>query len=138
MIAKYSNEELFGFYSDYKAREVWSLPRFAKEYNLAIWPLRRGFNRLNLKVVPQEISHRKFPVNDRFFEEIDTEEKAYFLGFLFADGCNSPDKNRLEVSLAKQDMDVLERLSKVLLCGNLNIKEYKSKRKNTQTRWRCM
>ena len=72
----------------------------------------------------------KKPINENFFEAIDTEQKAYFLGFLFADGCNSPNKNRLEVSLAKQDRDILEKLSRLLLCGNVNIKEYKRKNKN--------
>lgn len=30
--------------------------------------------------------HRKFDVNDNFFENIDSEEKAYLLGFFVADG----------------------------------------------------
>ena len=36
---------------------------------------------------PEE-AHRKFVLREDFFDEIDTEEKAYFLGFMFADGCN--------------------------------------------------
>lgn len=30
---------------------------------------------------------RKYSVNEIFFEVINTEEKAYWLGFIFADGC---------------------------------------------------
>lgn len=30
---------------------------------------------------------RSFPINDTYFDEIDTEDKAYSLGFLIADGC---------------------------------------------------
>ena len=33
------------------------------------------------------IRNKKFKVNDDYFEIIDTEEKAYWLGFLYADGC---------------------------------------------------
>mgnify|MGYP000177523872 CR=1 FL=1 len=33
------------------------------------------------------IRHRKYNLNEKFFEVIDTEEKAYWLGFLYADGC---------------------------------------------------
>ena len=29
----------------------------------------------------------KYYYNKDFFEKIDTEEKAYWLGFLYADGC---------------------------------------------------
>ena len=30
---------------------------------------------------------RKYNVNDNYFNKIDNEEKAYWLGFLLADGC---------------------------------------------------
>src|SRR5690606_27232958 len=33
-------------------------------------------------------------INHTYFDEIDTEEKAYFLGFLVADGCISKDKRK--------------------------------------------
>jgi hypothetical protein len=29
---------------------------------------------------------QKYKINEDFFQEIDTEEKAYWLGFLYADG----------------------------------------------------
>ena len=32
---------------------------------------------------------QKYTIDDTVFEEIDTPEKAYWLGFLFADGYNS-------------------------------------------------
>ena len=31
---------------------------------------------------------QKYIVDHHYFDEIDTEGKAYFLGLLFADGCN--------------------------------------------------
>lgn len=128
----YSDDQLQDFHRDYLACQNLSLVAFAKKMGLVSSALRAGFKRLKLEIIPQSITHRKFPINENFFESIDTEEKAYYLGFCYADGCNTPDKNRLEVSLAKQDQDILERLSRTLLCGNLNIKEYKSKKKNTQ------
>jgi len=41
---------------------------------------------------------RTMPINDRFFDEIDTEEKAYILGFLIADGCIKEEKRKHKVS----------------------------------------
>ena len=36
---------------------------------------------------------REYQINEKFFETIDSEEKAYVLGFLHADGCNFISKN---------------------------------------------
>ena len=34
----------------------------------------------------QRLNRRKYNVNDSYFEKIDTEHKAYWLGFIYADG----------------------------------------------------
>lgn len=53
-----------------------------------------------------------YSVNENFFKNIDTEEKAYFLGLLLADGCVFYCKKYLVTSLAlkRQDSYVIERL----------------------------
>lgn len=55
---------------------------------------------------------RKHSVNKLFFHVIDTEEKAYWLGFLYADGCITNDAIRLE--LAAADHSHLEQFKKAL------------------------
>ena len=52
-----------------------------------------------------------------------SEEKAYMLGFIFADGYNNERWHKLEIRLAKQDKDILIKFSKILLNEN-NVKEY--------------
>jgi len=51
--------------------------------------------------------------NENYFEKIDTEEKAYFLGFICADGCiiNNPKINRykLILTLHVKDKHILEK-----------------------------
>jgi len=63
-------------------------------------------------------SIRKLNFNDSFFENIDSEEKAYFLGFLITDGCvrKRKDKNSYEIKLKlhKKDTAILEKFKKVL------------------------
>jgi len=58
------------------------------------------------------IKKRKYFYNEDFFERIDNEEKAYFLGFLFADGCviNNVEKYRYQVTLKlhTKDRHILE------------------------------
>lgn len=130
----YSDEQIQDFHKEYLVLQNLSLVAFSKKKCLISSVLRTGFKRLGLEIIPQSITRRKFPINENFFESIDTEEKAYFLGFLYADACNAPSKNRLEVALAKQDRDILEVFSRTILCGNVNIREYKAKKKGAQDR----
>lgn len=64
------------------------------------------------------MNKRKYRVNDSFFETIDTEEKAYWLGFISADGCVYIKKNSgskiLEISLNIKDVNHLVKLNKSL------------------------
>lgn len=50
--------------------------------------------------------------NDKFFEEIKTEESAYFLGFLYADGYIDEKRYQVELSLSAKDREILETLNK--------------------------
>lgn len=45
----------------------------------------------------------------RIFETIDTEEKAYWLGFLYADGSVGSTDNRIELGLAEKDVGHIEK-----------------------------
>lgn len=61
---------------------------------------------------------RKFKLKENFFDEIDTQEKAYFLGFLYADGCNILHRNRISIVLHEKDYELLKKLNDLLLDGN--------------------
>ena len=82
-----------------------SFPKYLKEY-------------LGIKIEKRVKSN----FNDRFFDSIDTEEKAYWLGFIFADGYISSDpitegkkkSYTFELSLKVDDIEHLKKL-KVLL-----------------------
>lgn len=45
--------------------------------------------------------------NVNIMEKIDTEEKAYWLGFLYADGCVGSKEDKIELGLAEKDYDQL-------------------------------
>jgi hypothetical protein len=58
-------------------------------------------------------------INQNYFRQIDTEEKAYFLGLIYADG--NVTGNIFQILLAEEDSDVLEILkNKIKPKGNLN------------------
>ena len=52
---------------------------------------------------------RKFTCNEDYFENIDTRDKAYFLGLLFADGHNNIAGHQVVLNLHEKDVDILEK-----------------------------
>lgn len=52
--------------------------------------------------------------DDTVFDKIDTEEKAYWLGFLYADGSISSNRNEIELSLKSSDIEHLEKFKNFL------------------------
>ena len=69
--------------------------------------------------------------NHNYFKTIDTEEKAYILGFLYADGYNS-DK-QVVITQLEQDVDILEKINKALDADN----QIKRKLQNTNNKTVC-
>lgn len=57
-------------------------------------------------------SPRKYTLDDHFFDDIDTESKAYFLGFIAADGCIR--HNKLGLNLQARDRGQLEKFRRAL------------------------
>jgi len=55
---------------------------------------------------------RKYAVDETFFEKIDTEEKAYWLGFISADGNISKNGYILSIGLKSTDVKHLEKFKK--------------------------
>lgn len=62
------------------------------------------------------------------FEKIDTEEKAYWLGFLYADGSVGSKEDKIELGLSKKDLKHIEKFRNFM-----NITNKISYRKNTKS-----
>lgn len=56
------------------------------------------------------VNNRVFKIEENFFDEIDNEEKAYFLGWLFSDGYNS-EKYYITLDIKYSDREILNVLS---------------------------
>lgn len=67
-------------------------------------------------IISQKGSHgrKKYNLDDTFFDVIDTEEKAYWLGFFLADASVSNNNNAISIGLSIRDYDHLHRLKKSL------------------------
>lgn len=68
--------------------------------------------------------------NHNYFKTIDTEEKAYILGFLYADGYNS-DK-QVVITQLEQDVDILEKINKALNADNQITRKLQSTNNKTK------
>lgn len=58
--------------------------------------------------------NRIYPFDEHFFDVIDSEAKAYFLGLMYSDGCNREDKKTMAISLLASDKHILEAFSKCI------------------------
>lgn len=69
---------------------------------------------------------QKFNFNEDYFENIDTEDKAYFLGFIVADGCI----NNKTLNISQKEPDILYKFKKYI---NFEGKVRKDKNRNIHT-----
>ena len=83
-----------------------------------------NMNRLGFKlrqIGSKERPNALYKVNSSFFETIDTEEKAYILGYVITDGHVTND-GKLMFAAAEKDRDILEKI-KVAMQSTHHIKE---------------
>jgi intein-encoded DNA endonuclease-like protein len=85
--------------------ELKNLKKVAKSFGVSLRPIKRIFKENNIV-----LTNRRYNVNHNYFENIDNEEKAYWLGFLFADGCvrNNKSGNQLVLKLSVKDEEHLK------------------------------
>jgi len=75
-------------------------------------------------------------IKEHYFDVIDTQEKAYYLGLLFADGCVSISDNssRVEINLQEEDKDILEKFSLAVL-GEVTLQFRDLSKRDKKNQW---
>ena len=81
------------------------VPEIAKIYK--VHP-RTIYNYLEKAGVPRDIVYKNTSFNHDYFQDIDSYDKAYFLGFMITDGNVGKSSNRIALSLSEKDKDILE------------------------------
>lgn len=74
----------------------------------------------------QKLTRRKYSVNDNYFNVIDTEEKAYWLGFIYADGYVITGMDKIGISLNSIDKNHLDKFKQATL-ATYPINDYEEK-----------
>lgn len=63
---------------------------------------------------------RKYGLNDHYFDLLDDFDKNYYLGLLFADGCNISNRHRITLGLKSEDKYILYYLAKLLNISHID------------------
>lgn len=99
-----------------------SLRQIEKEYGVTRQSVAKFLEKENIKTTKGN-HYRLYYHNINFFEKIDTEEKAYWLGFMFADGyivdnSNRPGEDQFGLALSEEDIDILYKFKKSIEATN--------------------
>lgn len=88
-----------------------STVKLSKEFGLSPPGIRSTLIRNNVELRSNSINSRRYTLDHNFFDNIDTEEKAYWLGFIYADGYVTTERPNVGISLAEKDISHLEKFN---------------------------
>ena len=88
-----------------------SLTKMSEKYEISRSILTNRFKKLGVEIVNRQ-NEVKF--DESVFDLIDSEEKAYWLGFIYADGYIDANKFIFEISLKGSDKEHLEKFNKFM------------------------
>lgn len=99
-----------------------STPTIAKFFGVNRETIRTVLRKQGVKILSlHELQLIKNPRNSNYFEDIDSPAKAYWLGFLYADGNIS--RNVINITLSIKDKKHLEKFQKAISANNTTIHE---------------
>ncbi len=130
---EFSNDQKIDIKNQYLVNKK-NINQIALKYNISVTPIKLILKELNVKIrKPQETS-RKYTIDENYFENINSKNKAYCLGFLMADGYNDEVRNVIQLAVCKKDIEVLKFFNKELKCNkpirNIVSNKYESVRQD--------
>ncbi len=86
----------------------------AKEFNISEHMVNYRLKKAGITKRSLSKAHQQYTLNENYFDTVDTHEKAYWLGFLYADGYNHEGRGDIKLCLNVNDIPHLERFNKAL------------------------
>lgn len=111
LINKLSKSDVEELYNNYK-----SVNKIANLYGVSKQTICRLMDHYEIKR-NNNIGSKTHFFNENYFENIDSEEKAYWLGFIMADGCvyeGTENTFRLQINLKYDDVSHLNKFQKAI------------------------
>ena len=118
---EFSQEQIEDIINKYQNEKI-SATKIGKIYGVSKAPILRVLKENEVEI----IQHRhKFEADYNIFENIDSQEKAYWLGFLAADGCNYERQYNASIilNIHQKDRDHLEKF-RAFMKSNVKIIDY--------------
>lgn len=116
-------DEQVAYILDKYLNENYTLKQLGQEFGCSYGTIRAVLNKHNIQ---SRGNKQGYPRNEFYFNKIDTKEKAYWLGFLYADGCVH--SNSYEISVNITDKEHIEKFKSAIGAVNHKITETNDKR----------
>lgn len=105
-----------------------SIEKIQLIYNTSNTSIRTVLQKTNTPTRDRSHQGRIYHIDENYFDNIDTPNKAYVLGLLYADGCNYTPQHRIALVLQKRDRDVLYKIRDDMNSNHPISIDYKSKK----------
>lgn len=99
---------------EYTSKKDVSLFSLSKLFNVSPPTLKKLLIEEGIPLKTISDYRKIYDLNEKFFDVIDTEEKAYWLGFLYADGVVNEDEGKVRINLSSKDRSHLEKFRRSL------------------------
>lgn len=100
-----------------------SIKTLGKKYRINKSKIEKLIKDSGEKIRTFEEAKRIINFNENIFDEINTQENAYWLGFLYADGYNNEENGSLSIGLKRDDRNHIERFCDFINCPKSHIKD---------------
>ena len=109
---KLNNEQVMNIIDMYN--NGYTQQKLADIYGVNRWTIKNELLTHGIKLKNRGENIRKYELNEHYFDDIKTEEQSYFLGLLWADGCNKTDRGSISLKLQEQDKYIIEKFRDAL------------------------
>lgn len=113
-------EEQVAYIIDKYTNENYSLKQLGREFGCTYTTIK---NCLNKHGISSRGNKQGYPRNELYFYSINTADKAYWLGFLYADGTVASGKNRYDIGITLKDLEHLNKFKNAIGAVNHKITE---------------
>lgn len=119
-------DEQVAYIIDKYQNENYTLKKLGSEFHCSYGTIRNLLNKHN---IISRGNKQGYPRNEYYFSKIDSREKAYWLGFLYADGCVHSDNYEISINIV--DKEHVQKFQQAIGAINHTITEVQDKRFST-------